>query len=682
MLPARDIGNHFVQHGTALVKKLRRRQEQLASGVPEGEKFVTALLFVSAAFAAMLASAVAQQPAGPNPVPLPPAIAAPQDRPYPGTIRLAVDATDTTRGIFRVHETIPAKPGPLVLLFPKWIPGNHGPTGPIDKLAGLIIHAGSTKLAWIRDTVDVYAFHVTVPGGAHALDCDFQFLSAVDSDEGRIMMTPEMLSLQWDTLALYPAGYFSRDITVQPSVKLPQGWKFGTALESTTSNGAVTSFKPVTLNTLMDSPMIAGRNFERVDLDPGGPAPVHLDVVADKPDQLLISPKELQAHRNLVQQAYRVFGSHHYDHYDFLLSLSKEMGGIGLEHHRSSEDGTVPGYFKEWDKTIAVRDLLTHEYTHSWNGKFRRPADLWTPNFNVPMQDSLLWVYEGQTQYWGTVLAARSGLWTKQQALDALAADAATFANRAGLEWRPLQDTTNDPITTMREPIPWISWQREEDYYGQGELIWLDADTLIRQKTGGKKSLDDFARGFFGIDNGSSVTVTYTFDDVVHALNTVLPYDWATFLRSRLDSVGQPAPLDGLGRGGYRLVYTDKESEFLKSNEQRRKITNLLYSLGVIISEKGHAGIRQVLWGGPAFKAGIVVGCQIVSVNGMDYDSDDLKDAITAAKTNSAPIQLLIKRGDRYMTVAVNYHGGLRYPHLERLPGTPALLDQTLSPRS
>jgi predicted metalloprotease with PDZ domain len=618
---------------------------------------------------------------GPSPAPLPPPIPAPLDKPYPGTLHLAVDATDIARGIFRVHETIPVKPGETVLLFPKWLPGNHGPSGPIDKFAGLVIHAGSTKLAWTRDTVDVFAFHVAVPATARALTCDFQFLSPVEGREGRVVMTPEMLNLQWNAVALYPAGYFSRDIPVQASMKLPSGWKFGTALETASQSGATTSFKPLPFNTLVDSPVFAGRYFERVDLDPGGPAPVHMDIVADRPDELIISPDQLQVHRNLVQQSYRAFGSHHYDHYDFLLALSKVMSGIGLEHHRSSEDGTSADYFKEWDKNIAMRDLLSHEFTHSWNGKFRRPADLWTANFNVPMQDSLLWVYEGQTQYWGTVLAARSGLWTKQQALDALAADAATFANRAGLAWRPLQDTTNDPITAMRRPIPWRSWQRSEDYYGQGELIWLDADTLIREKTGGKKSLDDFAHGFFGIDNGSYVTATYTFDDVVHALNAVVPYDWAGFLRARLDDVSKPAPLDGFARGGYKLVYADKPSAFAKSNEHARKITDLLYSLGVVIDEKEHA-VMEVLWDSPAFNAGIVVGSQIVAVNGIAYDSDDLKDAITGAKTGTAPIQLLIKQGDRYTMLAVNYHGGLRYPHLQRIPGAPALLDDLLAPKT
>jgi predicted metalloprotease with PDZ domain len=638
-------------------------------------------LGASVVLAAFFISAAAPASLGPVPAPLPPAIPAPLDRLYPGTIHLSVDATDTTRGIFHVHETIPVRSGPLVLLFPKWLPGNHGPSGPIDKFAGLVIHAGGTRLSWVRDTVDVYAFHMIVPQGATALDCEFQFLSPVETREGRMVMTPEMLNLQWNTVALYPAGYFSRDILVQPRVKLPAGWKFGTALETTSTAGATTNFKPVPLNTLVDSPIFAGRYFERVDLDPGARVPVHMDIVADRPDELVISPAELQVHRNLVQQAYRVFGSHHYDHYDFLLGLSKVMSGIGLEHHRSSEDGTSGDYFKDWGTTLAERDLLSHEFTHSWNGKFRRPADLWTPNFNVPMQDSLLWVYEGQTQYWGTVLAARSGLWTRQQARDALAADAAIFANRWGLGWRPLQDTTNDPITTMRRSIPWRSWQRSEDYYGQGELIWLDADSLVRQKTGGRKSLDDFARAFFGINDGSYVTVTYTFNDIVRALNAVLPYDWAGFLRSRLDSVGAPAPLDGITRGGYRLVYTDTPSDFTKSYQHVRKITDLLYSLGVIIDDKEKGSIAEVLWGGPAFNAGVVMGSQIVSVNGAAYDPDELKDAITAARYNSSAIQLLLKRGDRYTTVAVNYHGGLRYPHLAPVAGAPRLLDDVLAAR-
>jgi predicted metalloprotease with PDZ domain len=627
-----------------------------------------------------LASANAQQAGSPSPYPMPAEIPAPVDVAYPGAIGLAVDATDTTDGIFRVHETIPvAYAGPMVLLYPQWLPGNHSPSGPISEFAALAIHAEGAQVSWTRDVVDVFAFHVDVPNGVTSLDVDFQYLSPVEGKEGRVVMTPEMLNLEWNAVVLYPAGYFSRRIMVQPSVKLPAGWKMGTALETASASGDTTTFQSVPLNTLVDSPIFAGKYFERIDLDPGAKVPVHLDIVADQPDELKISPQQIQAHRDLVQQAYKLFGSHHYDHYDFLLGLSDRMGGEGLEHHRSSENATNPKYFKDWDKTPSGRDLLSHEYTHSWNGKFRRPADLWTANFNVPMRDSLLWVYEGQTQFWGFVLAVRSGLWTRQQGLDAIAADAATYANRAGRQWRALQDTVNDPIIAERRPIPWRSWQRSEDYYGEGLLVWLDADTLIREKTGGKKSLDDVARAFFGINDGSYATVTYTFDDIVDALNSVLPYDWAAFLKARLDAPDAP-PLDGIARGGYKLVYTNTPSDYFKSSEHVRKLDNLSYSLGLTVDHKG--AVTDVAWDGPAYKAGITVGSEIVAINGMAYDPDNLKDAVTDAKDGTAPIELLVKRADSYRTVSVDYHDGLRYPRLERVAGTPALLDDLLSPEN
>ncbi len=621
--------------------------------------------------AAAPAGAQDQAQSLPEPFPASPAIAAPQDVAYPGgTITLDVDATDLDHRIFRVHEVVPvAKSGSIVLFFPRWLPGNHGPTGPIDKLGGLVAHAGGQRVEWTRDPVDVYAFHLDVPPGATSLDLDFEFLSPTETREGRVVMTPEMLNLEWNTVALYPAGYFSRRIIFQPNVKLPDGWQFGTALETASQEGPVTHFKPTPFNTLVDSPMFAGRNFLRLDLDPGGPAPVHMDVVADRADELAVTGPELAAHRNLVQQAYKLYGSHHYDHYDFLFSLSDQMSGIGLEHHQSSEDGTTPTYFTEWDKNPASRDLLPHEFTHSWNGKFRRPADLWTPNFNTPMRDSLLWVYEGQTQYWGYVLASRSGLLSRQETLDAIAATAATYDTRIGREWRPLQDTTEDPILAMRRPQSWRSWQRSEDYYSEGELIWLDADTLIRELSHDKKSLDDFARAFFGVHNGSYVTDTYTFDDIVTALNAVEPYDWATFLRTRLNGHGPGAPLDGVTRGGYRLVYTDTPSAYMRSGEARRKSEDLTYSIGLSLNHDGT--LTDVQWNGPAYEAGLIPGSQVVAVNGTAYDPEELKAAIAAAKGTNAPIDLLIKNGTRYRTVSIAYHDGLRYPHLERDPSKP-----------
>ena len=637
-----------------------------------------ALLLTAAAFSPAHAQPHVQLLA--QPVKPPPATPAPRDIPYPGVIKLHVDATDLERHIFRIHETIPA-PGskPLVLRYPKWLPGNHSPNGPLADLGGLIVRADGKRIEWVRDTEDVYAFHITPPAGAKSIDLDFQFLSAVKDDEGRIVMTPEMLNLQWDSVSLYPAGYFTRRIPVDASVNLPAGWKFGSAMEVASTDGAVTTFKTTPYETLVDSPIFAGRFFKAVDLDPSGPAPVTLNIVADRPEALEIKPDALAAHRALVQQAYRLYGAHHYDHYDFLLSVTDRMSGIGLEHHRSSEDGVDVDYFTDWAKNAPYRDLLPHEFTHSWNGKFRRPADLWTADYTTPMQDSLLWVYEGQTQYWGYVLAARSGLLTKDQALDAIGLTAAVYDNVPGRQWKVLQDTTNDPIVNQRRPVPWRSWQRSEDYYSEGQLIWLDADTLIRERSGGKRSLDDFAQGFFGIDNGSLADLQYTFEDVVKALNAVEPYDWASFLRTRLDGHGPGAPLDGLARGGYRLVFTDTPSDYHKQAMALRKNQDFNYSLGFSVGS-GDV-LTAVIWDSPAFKAGLNLGTKLVAVNGIAYDADRLKEDLTAAKANHRPIELLVQNGDHYRTVVIPYNGGLRYPHLEKVGTGPAALDAILTPK-
>jgi len=591
----------------------------------------------------------------------------PQDTPYPGTITLSVDASDTSQGIFRAHETIPVQAGELTLLYPKWLPGNHSPTGPIDKLAGVEVSANGKKLAWTRDKYDVYAFHVEVPQGVSSIDVDYQFLSARSRGQGRIVMTDEMLNLQWNAVVLYPAGHYSRKITFACSVKLPQGWQLGSALETQSKAGDTTTFKPTTLNTLVDSPVYAGEYFKRVDLDPGAKVPVHMDLVADAPKYLEMTPGQLKAHRNLVAQAYKLYGSHHYDHYDFLFSLSDEMSGNGLEHHQSSEDGVDADYFTDWKGNAPDRDLLAHEYTHSWNGKFRRPADLWTPNFNVPMGDSLLWVYEGQTQYWGYVLAARAGLLDAGQYKDALALVAATYErNRPGFDWRNVQDTTNDPTIAQRASLPFRNYQMSEDYYSAGQLIWLAVDAKIRSLTDDRKSLDDFAKAFFGVDDGSFVTKTYTFDDVVTALNGIARNDWATFLRSRLDA--NSPPLDGIAASGWKLVYTDKESEYEKAELKDRKFADFAYSIGLTIADKD-GQIADVRWNSAAFKAGISPGAELVAVNGHAYKSELLKDAITAAKSDRKPIELLVKNQDEYRTCAVDYHDGLQYPHLERASG-------------
>jgi predicted metalloprotease with PDZ domain len=590
------------------------------------------------------------------------------DQPYPGTIVLDVDATNLSQQIFRMRMSIPVKPGPLTLLYPQWLPANHGPNGPITQLAGLKFTAGGKPVEWTRDPVQVFAFHVNVPEGASVLEAEYQYLSPLDTSQGRITMTDEILGVQWPSVTLYPAGYVARRINVQANLKLPAGWQYATALETSSRQGDDVHFKAHDLETLIDSPLFAGHYFRQFDLDPGAAVPVRLNVFADSPDSLEAKPEQIEAHRKLVKQAYKLFGSHHYNHYDFLFALSDEFGGIGREHHQSSENGVKPGYFTDWAKSESGRDLLPHEYTHSWDGKFRRPAGQDVPNFNTPLQNSLLWVYEGQTQYWGNVLGARSGLVSASGARDALAATAARYDSIAGRAWRAMQDTVNDPILNARRPLGWANWQRSEDYYSEGQLIWLDVDTLIREKSGDKRSLDDFAHAFYGINDGSFLPAFYTFEDVVAALNKVQPYDWATFLHSRLEGHGPGAPLDGLARAGWKLVYTDTPTDLIKSADDRNKAIDLSYSLGFTATQDG--GIRNVIWDGVGFRAGLAANTSIVAVNNRAYKPDVLKAAIKAAKDGKEPIQLLVKKGNVLRTIALDYHGGLRYPRLERIPGT------------
>jgi len=609
---------------------------------------------------------------------MPPAIAAPVDTPYPGAITLDVNLTNTTDRVVKVHESIPVKAGELTLLYPEWIPGNHSPTGPIQKLSGLFVKAGGKDIPWVRDRVNVYAFHIGVPNGVSSLDVDFDYLSAIRPQDGRVEISSKLADLAWNTVVLYPAGHFSRDIHLQPNITLPSGWKYATALTTASQDGDTIHFKETTLNTLVDSPLIAGEYFKRVDLSTGPDNPVFLDVVADEAKDLDISPEELQDHKNLAIQAQKLFASHHYDHYDFLFMLTDVVGGQGLEHHQSSEDGTRANYFTDWAAGVRGRDLLAHEYTHSWNGKFRRPADLWTPNFNVPMRDDLLWVYEGLTQYWGYVLTARSDMRSPEDTRDLMAGIAANFEVSPGRDWRPLVDTTNQPTVSQRRPVSWVSWQRPEDYYQEGLLIWLDADTKIRELSNGQKSLDDFAKLFYGVYNGSFITDQYDFDDIVKALNEVQPYDWSQFLRERVYELHPQVPENGFTQGGYKLVYNDTPPSWEKHAANPRFGVSFSTSLGISVMQEGNLG--SVDWDSPAFKAGLVPGMQLIAVNGETYTPDKLKEAILQAEKQTTPINLLVRDRDQVSAVAVDYHGGMRYPHLDRVEGTPDRLDAILKP--
>jgi predicted metalloprotease with PDZ domain len=594
---------------------------------------------------------------------------APVDQPYAGTLTVAVDLTDAPKKIFRVNETIPVTPGPLTLYYPKWIPGEHAPSGPIQNVAGVVIKANGKQLAWRRDLREMYALNLQVPDGVSQLELSFQFLSPGDGGEfgASASSTPNLVDIEFNQTAFYPAGHYTRQITIQPSVTLPAGWKFGTALQIASQSGNTTQFKPLTFNNLVDSPLIAGKYFNRVDLDPNAKVPVHLNVVGDEANDVKISDKQLAGQRAVVQQTAKLFGAHHYDHYDFLLTLSDHTGHFGLEHHQSSDDRLPANFFTDDTMHTLAASLMPHEYVHSWNGKFRRPADLWTPTFMEPMQDDLLWVYEGLTDYWCGVLTARSGLWTSAQYRDSMASIAAQMSYRTGRSWRSLQDTADAAPLTYFGGGGWGNWRRGTDFYPEGQLLWLDVDTQIRELSGGKHSLDDFARAFYGIDNGSYITKTYTFDDIVSTLNQVQKYDWAKFLHDRLDYTGDTLPEHGIENGGWRLVYTDKPNDTDKAADKIRHGANLAYSLGMSVSAKGE--VRDVQWGGAAFNAGLVPDLTIVAVNGKDFSADGLKDAVTAAKTGNAPIELLVKNVDVYSTVKVDYHGGLKYPHLVRAKG-------------
>ncbi len=625
-------------------------------------------------------SALAAPNTAPMAVPIPQSLPDPLDVPYPGGVmQLDIDASDVARGVFRVTQTIPVAPGTrrLTLQLPQWLPGTHGPRGPLAELVDLRFQTGGKPLNWKRDPVEVYAFHIDLPEGTKEVVAKFIHTAPLQASEGRITMTQEMLNLQWEKMSLYPAGHYVRQISVQPSVTLPQGWTAATALDGAQANGNRWRWAATNYEVLVDSPIFAGKYFRKWDLG----QKVTLNVVADKPEQLAAMPEHIELHRNLVTEARIAFGANHFDHYDFLLALTDRMGGIGLEHHRSSENQLEPSAFTEWDKNEFDRGLLPHEYGHSWAGKFRRPARLWTPDYRQPMQGDLLWAYEGQDQFWGLVLSARSGLQGKEMVLGQLASWAGNFAEQAGRGWRSIEDTGSDPVFAARKPKPYASLSRSEDYYTEGALVWLEVDQIIRGGTGGRKSIDDFSRAFFGMRDGDWGQLPFEFTDVVSTLNSVYPYDWDGFLRAKFMTPGQPSPVGGIEKAGYRLIWKDEPNPNDKARMLDAKSLSLTYSLGIAIDKD--AKVTATQWNSAAFNAGLNNGAKLIAVNGTSYDQDGLKKAIAANKSGVQPIELLIQRGDRFQTIKIDYRGGLRWPWLERTrAGTaPTGLDLLLAPR-
>jgi predicted metalloprotease with PDZ domain len=643
-----------------------------------------ALPLLALSLAITAAPAIAQDKSAPVAAQVRDSLPVPADAPWPGgTIELKIDATDVRRGVYRVSETIPLPAGAreLTLLYPEWLPGNHSPRGPINLISDIRFMADGKPIAWKRNPLDVYAFDLALPAGTKAVTARFVHTSPITGSEGRVTMTQEMLNLQWEKMSFYPAGHYTRRIAVKPTVTVPDGWTVYTALDGQArakgaKQGETVTWAATDYETLVDSPIFAGKYAQNWELGHD----VTLDVVADKPAQLALAPQNLRDFRDLVSEAIALFGTRHFDHYDMLLALTDRMGGIGLEHHRSAENQFEPTAFTDWDAMDWDHNVVSHELVHSWNGKYRRPADLWTPDFRTPMQNSLLWVYEGQTQFWGHVLAARSGIQKKETVLGRLARDAAYYTEgQPGRAWRDVGDTTNDPIINSRRPLPYSSLARSEDYYTEGALVWLEADQIIRQGTGGAKGLDDFAKLFFGGREGDWGVSTYRFDDVVAALNTVYPHDWAGFLRTRLLTPGQPAPIKGIEMAGYKLVWRDTPNPYEKGMADSRKGLDLTYSLGIAMDADGV--VTSTLWDGPAFDAGVVNGAKIVAVNGEAYSDQVLKDAVVAATRGKEPIALLVKRGERYDTVPVDYHRGLRYPWLEPVGPGEQPLDRLLAPK-
>ena len=598
-------------------------------------------------------------------------------------VQLTVELPQPAQKLLYVHEVMPVEAGALTLYYPKYIPGDHGPDGPIDTMMGLQISAGGKRIAWQRDAVDMFTFHLMVPQGVKQIDIRFQF------PESR-RITSNLMGVTWDHVALYRAGVPTKAQMFQPSLVIPADWGYASALETVAHDGGRISFRPVPFNTLVDSPVIAGKYFRQIDLTPAN-SPVHryLDLVGDDAAAIEISPAQIAQYRQLVLQAQALFHSHHYNDYHFLLTLSDHTSTGGLEHHRSSDDRARGGthMFSDTEHFMLDGSLLPHEYTHSWNGKFMRPDQLWQPDFEQPEHTTMLWSYEGLTVYLGDALTVRSGLWSPQVWRDAVAYRAATFAHRPGREWRPLTDVTTAAQLTYGGPQGWSNWRRTTDFYREGQLLWLAVDTQIRALSHERRSLDDFAQRFFSVDDGSYVTHTYTFDDVVAALNAVQPYDWGSFLHGWLDGVGDEVPLlSGIERSGWRLVYTDTPSRYQKALENvgEGELSPMgvdeMFSVGLFLKSDGR--IADVLWQGPAFKAGLAPGMQLLAINGQQYSTDLLRRAIKQAQQDKKPLQMRAQGDGVTQVYTVHYDGGLKYPHLVRLPGAPDYLDQILAPRA
>ncbi len=597
---------------------------------------------------------------------------------------LAVDATDAPRNLLHARETIPAQPGALTLFYPKWIPGEHGPTGPLTDLVNVKFSLNGAPLAWRRDLVEMHAFHLDLPAGATEVVATFDFVLPPNADgfSSGASSTAQLVVVSWNQVVLYPLNVRPDDFMVAASLKLPPGWKFASALKSVSPAGGIAQFPAVSLTQLVDSPVQAGAYTRSIVLSAGGPT-VTLNVAADSEAALAITPEQEAASKQLVSEARALFGAEHYGSYDFLYTLSDHVARFGLEHHQASDDRTWERSLVDEDLRRTAAGLLPHEYVHSWNGKYRRPAGLATGDFSTPMKGDLLWVYEGLTEYLGNLLTVRSGLYSADEYRENLARLVAYLDLRPGRAWRPLQDTADEAQLLYYTREDYDALRRSVDFYDEGELLWLEVDLTIRQLTNGAKSLNDFCQAFHGAPaTPQPVVKPYTFDDVVATLNTVAPHDWRSFLTGRLQSVRNEPLTGGLERGGWKLVFKDKAGAVSKSSEAARKNIDARFSLGVTIVADGKddGSLGDVIPGTPAAKAGLAPGMKIIAVNGRRYSADVLRDALKAGVTEAAPLALLTENREYFATYNVDYHGGEKYPALERETAKPDALAQVIAP--
>jgi predicted metalloprotease with PDZ domain len=604
----------------------------------------------------------------------------PAPKSTPPTITVSVDASDAPRKIFHAQLTIPAAPGTLTLYYPKWIPGEHGPTGPIEDLAGLKFTANGQTLKWRRDLLDGWKFHVEVPAGVSVVNASLDFISPTGEEglfTGGASATDKMTVLSWNTVLLYPAGWTCDELTYQASLRLPDGWKFGTPLPVASQSGAELKFNPVSLTMLVDSPVIAGEYLRVVPLSENPRQ--EMDIAADSPADLDAPQAELDRYKALTDQALKLFGAQHFRDYHFIYSLSNHVAHFGLEHHESNDSRSSERSLVDADPRLLASGLLSHEYVHSWNGKYRRPADLATPDYEKPMQDDLLWVYEGLTSYLGDTLSARSSIRTPDEFRDNLAFMAARLDHVPGRTWRNLQDTADGVPSMQGAPPQWESWRREVDYYDEDVLNWLWVDTIIREQTHGQKSMDDFCHLFHGGQSGPPEVRTYTFDDVVGTLNQVTPHDWRGFWTDRLTNHGPGAPLTGIERSGWKLVYDEIPSELVMARKREYKEINAEYSIGLLLDESGK--IIDAVEGMPAAKAGVGPGMKLVAVNGHRFSVENLSEALKIGKNSSEPLELLVENTDYYKIYKLDYHGGEKYPHLVRDESKPDVLSEIITPK-